>query len=442
MIIRINHKERRTKVLTLSIYILSIVVAYILVLSPLYSYAHLTTDVNYYKLGISIVLLIIAVCFLPSDTKKPSTYLYYILFAVIYIPTVTYYWLNNQPTIYIVYETCCFILIALLIKKEFNPIRIKTSIGNALIKILLVIYILLCIYLILQNGGIHLSSIITDLYMVRSANSISGFTGYILNWCAKSFMPLFFVYFFIKKQWLGVVLVSVLQIGLFLSFGFKAFIMAVVMLIGISWLMRKPDNFKRNWVIILSVGNAISLGVSYLGSYMLLNLFTYRTLMLPAQGQFEYYDFFTHNKFLFFSEGTIGRVFGIDYPYSQSIGHIVNSYIYGPSRVSNGNTGAFSYGFADIGFLGMILAAVVIVLVLCIVDSSTKDMPIMIPVCSMAYQMFVLNDNNILISLNTGGIFWTIVLLILLNSVYSKIAVRKLKEDYNCKEYSSGFSTT
>ena len=98
----------------------------------------------------------------------------------------------------------------------------------------------------------------------------------------------------------------------------------------------------------------------------------------------------------------------------------MNLYIYGPSKDSNGNTGAFSYGFADLGFVGMMLASISIGLVLAVVDASTKRLPIMIPVGAMAYQMITLNDTNFLICLNTGGIFWTVFLLILLNSTYKK----------------------
>ena len=146
-------------------------------------------------------------------------------------------------------------------------------------------------------------------------------------------------------------------------------------------------------------------------------LLPYRTLLLPAQGQFEYYDFFTHHDYLYFSEGSLGKLFGQTYPYSDQIGKIVNAYIYGPEKISNGNTGIFSYGFADMGFVGMIIAAVIVLVVFLIVDWSTESLPVVFPVCAMAYQMFVLNDTGILISLNTGGILWTVLLLFLANQV-------------------------
>ena len=411
---------RRVLILLFGLYIFSLFITYYWVLSPMFSYSLLTYHPNLYKLFLSIAIIYFLVITIPPDYEKPSTYLYFILFTIIFIPTANYYWLNDQPTSYILSEAVCFFLIALLIRKKTKAFAIKMNVAVIALKTVFFLYIFACFVLVLHNGGIHFSDLLSNLYAVRSGNRISGLYGYVLNWCAKSFMPLFFIVFYIKKNWLGVALTSCLQAMLFLSYGFKAFLIAVVLLIGVAFLMRKPERFNRNWLLVLILGNFFCLMLAQMISTRPIFLFTYRTLFLPSQGQFEYYDFFTHNPFLYFSEGSLGRLFGKQYPYSETIGRVVNHYIYGSSKNSNGNTGAFSYGFADLGFIGMMLASISIGLVLTLVDASTKRLPVMIPVGAMAYQMITLNDTNFLICLNTGGIFWTIILLILLNSTYNK----------------------
>lgn len=424
--IKFSSKDRRKRFVLYGLYILSICLAYIWILSPIYAYSHLTYHPNNIKLIISVTLIIISLIFIPSDERKPSTFLFYIFYSLTYIPTATYYWLNDQPTLYIVYETICFILISVLIRRNGRPILISTTKAKVLIQIIFCIYVLACIILVFHNGGIHINAILSDLYSVRGENNLSGLFGYFLNWCAKSFMPLFFVYFFIQRKWYGVVLTCVLQMLLFVSYGFKAYIVAVVLLIGVSALMRFPERFMSRWILILSTGNILSSICAKYINGMPITLFSYRTLILPAQGQFEYYDFFTHHDYLYFSEGSIGKIFGIPYPYSESIGRVVNSYIFGGAKISNGNTGAFSYGFADLGFAGMILAALAIGVIFIIIDASTKKLPKLITVGAMAYQMFTLNDNNVLICINTGGIFWTIIMLILLNSIYINLVDEKI----------------
>lgn len=429
LVIKLNTKKQRSKIILFGVLIFSLWLSYCLVLSPMYSYSHLTYRPNVIKFAISIICVIVTLLGLPSDSERPSTFLYYIFYTVTYIPTVTYFWLNDQPTLYLLYETICFFIIAAILRRKVNGLQIATHTAIFTIQLILIVYILSSLLLVVQNGGIHLNAIISDLYLVRSENKISGFSGYLLNWCAKSFMPFFFVYFYIKKKWIGVLITCILQVLLFVSFGFKAFLMAIMMLIGISYLMRTPESFNRTWMIVLITGNILcTLCAKYI-TPKLINIFTYRTLFLPAQGQFEYYDFFTHNDFLFFSEGSIGKLLGMQYPYTESIGRVVNSYIFAGAKISNGNTGALSYGFADLGFCGMLLAAVTISIIFLIVDSITKKMPVLIPVCAMSYQIFALNDNNVLICLNTGGIFWTIIVLMLLNSVYAHLIKERFLEE-------------
>ena len=424
MNIKIGRNEIQTDkklFIPIGIYLVTLFIVYYYDLSHLYAYSLMTYNPNFTKLGIAIILILGTVIVLPRNEHKPSTYLYYTFYIITYLPTMMFYWMNDKPTIYVIYETVCFAIVAILVGRTYKTFKIKAERGKILIDLVFFVYIILCLILVLRNGGINLRAIVEDLYQVRSENNLSGIFGYFLNWCAKSFMPFFFIYFYLKRNFKAVILVSVLQVLLFLSYGFKAFLMAVFMLFFVSFLMRNNKTFMRNITLSFSAAIILSMIVYWAGSLILLNLFPYRTLLLPSQGQFGYYDFFTHNRFLYFSEGSVGRLLGIEYPYSQQIGRVVNVFVYGPQKLSNGNTGILSYGFADLGFAGMILASIIIGIVFNMIDSATRDLPIIIPVSAMAYQMFTLNDNNMLICLNTGGILWSIIMLILLNSVYASI---------------------
>lgn len=425
----------RRLILFMVLYKLSLELSYVFVMSPRFSVSLLTTNLNWWKFVVSCILMAATLGMFPRDTEKPSTYLYGILYALIFVPMVSYYWLNDQASVYILVETFCFLLIAALLRsagKLHFDIRLKKmpdpEIGAWCVKLLFAVYMVATFVLIAKNGGLDFRTLSwSAIYQVRGENSVSGIWGYLLNWCAKSFMPFFFGYFLMSRKYTAVILVCILQCLTFLAFGFKAFLMAVVMLVGVSFLMwfdRKQ--FNANLVGVLCLGNVVAsvidkLKITDVGMLLL----PYRTLMLPAQGQYEYYTFFNHHDYLNFSEGMIGRLFGIPYPYDDQIGRIVNMYIYGPDKQSNGNTGVFSYGFADAGFWGMILSAVIIIALLIIVDRSSRKLPVTFPVCAMAYQMFIMNDNSIFISLNTGGILWTLMLIMVINWAYPAAQVQK-----------------
>ena len=433
-LIRLDPGRQGRKLILFGLYMISIFAAYVLILSPMYTYSLLTYKPNYLKLGISTVMVLLSMMSLPADYDKPSTYLYFICYTLTYLPTAAYYWMNDQPTAYFLFETVCIMLIPAILKIPLKRFSLKAKTATIIFRAVFIFYVAACAYLVWANGGLHLSGLLSDLYQVRSENSFSGLSGYVLNWCAKSFMPLFMVYFWLKRKWTGVLLTAFLQLALFASYGFKAFILAVVMLAGVSYLMKKPEQFRRNWLRILILGNVACLILALAGINTPIQIFTYRTFVLPAQGQFEYYDYFTHHDFLIFSEGSIGRLFGVKYPYAESIGRIVNLYIYKGMKISNGNTGAFSYGFADLGFAGMLLAAGALGLIFLIADCGTENLPKMVTVGAMAYQVFILNDNNILIGLNTGGILWTLILLALLNSVFQADPRSELATEFGLRD--------
>ena len=402
-------------------YCICVVGIYAFSIAPLFSYSFLTLNINYTKLAVSILILSVTIMMLPKDRDKPSTYLFYILYIIMFIPTLSFYWLNDQATQYIIYLFLCFALIEYLIKKKKRGIRIHIPQGLRIFKLAFVIYCILNVTLFIRNGGINKNTLRLDLISANRENELTGIWGYILNWNAKAFCPMFFAFFFYKKKWFFVVLTFFLQAMLYLSFGFKAFLFSIVLLLLIAYII---NNFHKQYFKILPLFLGMGIILCYMFDKLGISrtpLFTlpYRTLFIPAQGQFQYYDYFTQYDFLYFSEGIIGRILGISYPYDLPIGMVVNKYIYGLQNMSNGNTGVFSYGYADMGLFGMLFSSFILVVLFWIIDGSTRKVPISIVVPAMAYQMIIMNDVNILISINTGGILWTIMLLLVFNSVFS-----------------------
>lgn len=427
-----DRKNRRVRG-KIIVYILSMILVYSFIVSPLFSYSNLSLNINYKKMILAFGLLLLTFFHLPYDVSKPSTCLFYILYSITYCPTLTFYWLNNQSTPYIIVETICFLLIEFLIPSKGRKWTVRSSTGYIAIVLFFILYVISVSYAVYKNKGIniHISSILSkDLYDARADNNTSGLIGYLINWCAKSCTPFFFIFFLIKRNKLGIIGTLLAQLILFLSFGYKSYLLAIVVLIGVSYLMNKRKDFPSRWLNILIFGNVGALIFGFLGTRNPFSiLYTCRTLFIPAQGQFEYYDFFSNHPFLYMSEGKIGSILGIKYPYNDTIGRVVNEYIYGPSKVSNGNTGAFSYGYADFGYIGMILAAIIIIIILRMVDSTTYNLPTIIPVTALAYQFIGFNDGNVMITVLTGGLFLSIILLVIMNTVYPDIIKRRTGGD-------------
>lgn len=411
-------KKRRQILLYIILYVAAFDCAYIFGVSRLYGYLGFTLNINWGKMVISSLTILCTVLLLPIKMEKVSSFLFFILYTITFLPMASYVWLNDKPIIYFLELFFCFILIEMFVGISSNNHRfIKVRNGNLLLSIVLVIYILSAIALIIMNGGIKLKMLDFRIASQSREENISGYAGYLLNWCAKSFMPLFAAYFgfFKKKKW--VVLVGLLQIGLYFSFGFKSFLLSVIYLLIVSYSLKAGWKF---WKVLPGIFSAIIVValLFYLLRIdnMLLFLFPFRTLALPCEGQFRYFDYFNNFDKLHFAGSFIGDLFGSEYSYSQSIGRVISLYFTG--NISNSNTGVFSYAYADFGFPGMILAAIVLIQIFKIIDNSTTHIPKYLTVGALSYQIICMNDTNLTINLITGGVILSIIMLIIIDSIF------------------------
>lgn len=364
-------------------------------------------------------MLLLIVIASPKYKKYPSSYLYLIIEVIILIPTLSYFWMNYKSINYMLWEVISAIVIAFILHLKRYPIHIeKEKIASTLLGLLFIFYIFISIYLIIVRGGIDPRAFsFEEIYSLRAENKITGILGYFVNWCTKAFFPFFFMYYFYKKKHIYLIIMSVLQILFYLSFGNKAFLLSLGFLLFMLFIMKMSKNIARDFIGSMTLANIAAYLLDVLNiSKFLRDVLPFRLLFVPAMGQFQYYEYFIIYDKLYFSEGKIGRLLSIPYKYEYPIGVIVNQYFRGKDFFSNGNTGIFSYAFADAGIIGMIAMAIIVGLIFWTIDSTTSKLPVYITVCAMSYACVVLNDTGLLISLMTGGIMVTMILLFVFNS--------------------------
>ena len=88
-----------------------------------------------------------------------------------------------------------------------------------------VVYVMMTVYLIAKRGGIDSRAFdFKNVYKIRSEyDNLGSIDGYLVNWCAKAFFPVMSSYMFLRKKIIPLVLAFLLQIGLYLSYGYKTF---------------------------------------------------------------------------------------------------------------------------------------------------------------------------------------------------------------------------
>lgn len=386
--------------------------------SPLFAYSGFIWNPNITYYCFSVLLLLIVIITAPTNTKKPSTYLFHLLIAFLFIPTLSYYWSVSESTTFMLLETVMILIVSLSVRIPRLKIRYLDGVGNNFFKILFLIYFFITSLLIVKRGGIDPRAFnFNDVYEIRSENNISGILGYFVNWTAKALAPFYFSYGFFYKKRNYYLIVIVLQVTMYLSFGNKAFLFSIFSMIYMYWIINRENALSK---LYLSFGiiNFLSVIINnFLNVSFLFRALPYRMLFVPSQIQFRYFDFFYDREKLHFAETFIGKLFGMSTGYSVPIPIVISRYFSGDATTESfANTGIFSDAFANAGVLGMIVISFIFGLILVLVDSFSLKISKSFVICSMSYLIFVINDTSLSTSLITGGLAIMLILFYLLGS--------------------------
>lgn len=448
----ISKKDKITNIkllLYLLIYKTTIEWIYIYFIVPRYSYSGLNLNSNIYSYLISTISVVAITFLIPKNRSRASTYLYIIFVTINIIPTLSFYWLSSKDIAYVGIMILALMTISIVIKIRLPKINIRSNTANIWIILLFYIYLITTIILILQRGGIDHRAFDFDLiYELRSETQISGINGYLLNWSTKAFAPFFFAYFYYyrKRMMLGVVIA--LQLLMYLSFGNKAFLFSIGVLILITLIIRR-NNFIKEYLLLMSGLNIFAYIIDNgFKINTLSRAIPYRLVFIPAQIQYQYYDFFNGREKLLFADGLIGKIFSIQSPFSDNISKIIGMYYSRNGLGTNANTGMISDAYANGGIIGVGIIATLFGIILLIIDSSTSKLPLYVKVGSLSYITFVLNDTGLLTTFFTGGMGIMILLLVMFNSsignektlkrnIFSVKSISENEKNKNLKEQSN-----
>lgn len=146
-------------------------------------------------------------------------------------------------------------------------------------------------------------------------------------------------------------------------------------------------------------------------NYTFISLLGERFLFGPAVNKFLYYDFFSYYPKHYFADGIIGKCLGITYQYVATSGQLVFAFFYkGRLFESNSVTGYLGDGYAQAGFLGIILFAFLKVLLFKFISLTTNGVPDKIRIPMIIIPIFTLNDAGLLTVFFSGGLFLIILL--------------------------------
>lgn len=398
--------------LSILIYKLVLDVSYYLVISPVFSYAKLELDFNNIKFIESYLLLFIIFFLMPKSEKKVSNIMIWSLILISYIPMLTIFAFKDESRIFMYAVTAFWMMVFWL---SYMPTISLQSLKQAqIIRSFLFIFLTTTAFLMIYKYlGISFNLDLTKVYDIRANYVEIGIplSGYIFNWVGAIINPVFFAIYITRKKWIYAALIFALQFLLFSSTGHKTYLFALIFVTVLMWIVT-----RKNPLIYMANGLT---GIILLGmlSFWLIKdvwisaLFTYRTLLVPGQLYFIYYDFFSQHEYVYLSY-SIFQSF-LDYPYHLGPTNLIGEVYFNNAKMS-ANTGIVGDAYMNFGFVGLILFAVLLVIILKLIDACAAKKDIKIAVAAIAMPIITLTNGGLLTNLLTNGLLLSLLLLYLL----------------------------
>lgn len=424
----------KDKTLMLSTFFFRVILdlSYIYFVYPLYK-----TDFPYnptaFKLIISYIILYVLVIITPKTNEKVSHMILQLHLFLIFIPLLSIYSVGDQSTTYVLFASVCYFLQAFIISHVKTPtirrFRSERFTSEIIVVMLMVVTIVSYSYLFMTQR-INFSVVdFRNVYEVREELEIGGgIIPYLLSWQYRIFNPLLLMNFAIKKKHKYFIFIVLLQIIFYLFLPFKEIFFSLFVVLFAYMIYKLNKNFSYIYSRILSFLWVFSVLI-FVGLRMIMPLsIMVRTFFEPAKIKFQHFVFFSQHEKLFFSEGLIGKIIGIHYPYDVPSGFVVYRYFNGTAS-SNSNTGYIASAYSNAGFIGMIIMTLIFIFILLLIDSLIKGIDPKIGFAVLIYPMVILNDGDLLTSLLTGGLAILILILYYLLTDENIIAFKKIEDD-------------
>lgn len=386
-------------------------IMFIYVLSTLYPYEVYQVNIVPYKIVISWIFCVVLYMMVPIKSDSVKSVFYHTQFVITILPISTVYaysFVSNDTYMIIIFFTIIIEAIILRIK-IYDTVQINNQLprfGKKVVFYSLLIGIIGVVILLIRYIGIHGLELFSpeNVYDVRDDNigRLPSWLDYLAKYAYYLIIPILLIKQIEKKKWILAIILVGLDIAIYLCMAHKTiYLMLIVVFatyigiktgklieleyLGINALMIIAGVMLKGLQFLEPISTKISLLItSFVGD---------RFIFGPAVNKFAYYAVFKDEPFLLFSDGRIGRLFGLTYPYgSLAPGNLAYQYCF-ESGMSNSITGYLGDAYMQLGVIGMFLTAVILALLIRFFEkSSERRVPLYIVIVVVNCYTVCMND--------------------------------------------------
>ena len=383
----------------------------------MFSYVGYVFKFDYLKYILGWIIYFVTFCFLYSNVDSMLNIFLSLYYHLSVVPCLILYIFGNTKLWMIMFQIAFLVLIRVLttvidrrfgssIEQSHEPFSFTNS------RVVWVLIFAFFVYQLIEFGLPNLSDLnFEDIYEVRENYESSLIDTLLQNIMCKIVLPLIISDAVERKKWAPFFVALIIQFYIYGITGFKTYLLIPALIIATKLI--KMKSFKKLIMVGMLGGFAASLIFFYLSnSNMFAAVVFNRLVFLPAQIKEAYFDFFSKNEFVYFSQSSIASILGIESNYATDIVYIIGEkYFNSPDMWTN--TGFLADGFANLGVIGGFIVSVILSIELALLNRGIKN-----PANNFATVVFLLffialNDGAI-ISVSVSGGFLPAVLLIFL----------------------------
>lgn len=416
-------KYSRFELISLVLYKLLLDIVYVTFHANLFGYYGFRCTVSYERIVIGWVLFFVG-AFIFRFRKDELVDIFSItVFMLSIIPCIIYYEYNIEAELWMIASQLLFLILinmlthiskGVAIKLPFHPISYRDKTLRFIVTTFIIVYTVL---MLLLYGMPSFSQL--DFYHIseiRAASTISAASALLQNLTCKIICPLYVLIAIHEKKRFAALIGIMAVLYTYSVTGYKTYLFIMVIIVGSSFFSML--NLKKAVIYGLPLavlGTTIIYVIS--NSIMTYALIIERVIMLPAKIKMAYLDFFSSNPYIYFSQSTIGKILEIPKTYNVEIPYLIGDvYFKRPQMYTN--TGFLADAYANLGFLGMLMISLFVVVIIRTANNRIKKLRNQMKKClETLYLLFFisLNDGGAITVVFSGGMIFLIILLALID---------------------------
>jgi hypothetical protein len=387
--------------------------SFIEIVSYVFEYEGFMIDLDRDKYLASWVFFFLLTIYLPNKIRQPSDCLIVVAFFTIITPIFVLFGLQNQNTWHTVLVGVQFLIIEIARKYKISQIPSLERYGK-IIRYIIVISIIVGSVVIISISGVKNFNLDFDrVYEYRAETTASvyaGILGYFTVWVTNIFGGYLLIMTLERRNWVLSLLLLFLHVVWYGATSHKALVFYPILIL-FSYAMFRKSKYLFSVPLSLMLVVAVSL-INYkiTENIFASSMFIRRTFFVPPFMVYTYYDFFSENSLVYWSNSFLSGI--VNYSYDENINLVIGRHL-GQDNLW-ANVSFFATGFMHAGVLGVVVYGVICGLLLSVLDYAFRVGVQMWVVIALAIVPFhnLFTSADLGVSILTHGIGITMVLIL------------------------------